>query len=303
MLVRFLIEEFIAEKRYENVTEASIKTSEYNYKHLESFLISEGIEQIKDINSRVAKRYMMKCKENGDKPTTLNSRLKRIKALFNWAVKEQVIEQNPFSDVKKVREDVRINTFTDEEVKEILSYLRRKKRREDSFYAVRNYTVFLTLIGSGIRIGELSNLRWEDFNFDTGQMKVFGKARREANVPLASRLLRELALWKTYCENKFNKTSPYVFVSQANEPLTSNAVKCFFKRLSQAMDFPETRCSAHSCRHYYAKTYIQSGGDIVSLARILRHTSIKTTERYLHFFGNELAEQNEKFNPLNNLNI
>jgi integrase/recombinase XerD len=299
MLVRFLIDEFIAEKRYENVTEQSIKTSEYNYKHLESFLVTQGIEQVKDISPRVAKRYMMFCKDNGDKPTTLNSRLKRIKALFNWAVKEKIIEENPFTEVKKVREDIRIQAFTDEEVKEIISYLRRKKRREDTFYAVRNYTVFLTLIGTGIRLGELVNLRWEDINFETGQMKVFGKARKEANVPLASLLLRELSLWRVYCEEKFNKLSSSVFINQTNQPLTVNAIKCFFKRLGQAMEFPETRCSAHSCRHYYAKTYIQSGGDIVSLARILRHTSIKTTERYLHMFSNELKENNEKFNPLN----
>ncbi|WP_129727954.1 tyrosine-type recombinase/integrase [Ectobacillus funiculus] len=301
MLVRFLIEEFIAEKRYENVTEHSIKTSEYNYKHLEGFLVAQGIEQVNDITPRVAKRYMMYCKENGDKPTTLNSRLKRIKALFNWAVKEKIIEENPFTEVKKVREDARIHTFTDEEVKEIISYLRRKKRREDTFYAVRNYTAFLTLIGTGIRLGELVNLRWEDINFETGQMKVFGKARKEANVPIASSLLRELSLWRVYCEEKFNKLSSNVFVNKTNQSLTDNAIKCFFKRLSQAMEFPETRCSAHSCRHYYAKTYIQSGGDIVSLARILRHTSIKTTERYLHMFSNELKENNEKFNPLNKL--
>ncbi|KLV19212.1 MULTISPECIES: phage integrase SAM-like domain-containing protein [Bacillus] len=89
MLIRFLIDEFIAEKRYENVTEQSIKTSEYNYKHLEGFLI----EQVKDISPRVAKRYMIFCKDSGDKPSTLNSRLKRIKALFNWAVKEKLLKR------------------------------------------------------------------------------------------------------------------------------------------------------------------------------------------------------------------
>jgi len=69
------------------------------------------------------------------------------------------------------------------------------------------------------------------------------------------------------------------------------------------MDFPETRCSAHSCRHYFAKSWIQNGGDISRLAKILRHSSIKTTEKYLHFWGNEVADDNDKFNPLNKLNI
>lgn len=86
----------------------------------------------------------------------------------------------------------RIQAFTDEEVKEIISYLRRKKRKEDTFYAVRNYNVSLSLIGTGIRLGELVYLRWEDINFEPGKMKVFWKARREAIVPLASPLLREL---------------------------------------------------------------------------------------------------------------
>ena len=97
-----MIDEFIAEKRYENVTEQSIKTSEYNYKHLESFLAIQGIEQVKDISSRVAKRYIMFGKDSGDKPTTLNSRLKRIKTLFNWAVKEKIIEKNPFTNEQKI---------------------------------------------------------------------------------------------------------------------------------------------------------------------------------------------------------
>lgn len=79
MLVRFLIEEFIADKRYENVTEHSIKTSEYNYKHLDGFLVAQCIEQVNDITPRVAKRYMMFYKENGDKQTTLNSRLNELK--------------------------------------------------------------------------------------------------------------------------------------------------------------------------------------------------------------------------------
>ncbi|BBN98040.1 hypothetical protein St703_07450 [Sporolactobacillus terrae] len=71
--------------------------------------------------------------------------------------------------------------------------------------------------------------------------------------------------------------------------------------MSEHMDFPQTRCSAHTCRHYFAKKWIQAGGDISTLAKMLRHTIVKTTERYLHFYGNEVAEDNDKFNPLSDL--
>ncbi|MFP3339597.1 site-specific integrase, partial [Micrococcus sp. SIMBA_131] len=88
------------------------------------------------------------------------------------------------------------------------------------------------------------------------------------------KLAGELAYWQIWCKNNFSDLSPYVFVSQNNKPISSNAIKCVFKRLAKVMNFPETRCSPHSCRHYFAKKYIQNGGDIVSLARILRHTNI-----------------------------
>lgn len=299
MLFRFFVDEFITEKRFENLTENSIRTSEFNYQHMEAYLKTQNITQVIDVTPRIAKLYMHYCKNNGDKPSTLNSRLKRLNALFNWGVKENLIPINPFKLIKRVREDVRIHAFSDEEVKQIISYLRRKRRREDSFYTVRNYTIFLTLIGSGIRLGELVNLKWDNINFKTGQMIVFGKARQEANVPISNQLLKELALYRSYCEDNFGNLSSWVFVNTQNKNITPNAVKCFFKRLSQIMEFENTRCSAHSCRHYFAKTYIQSGGDVLSLARILRHSSIKTTERYVHLFSNELKENNEKFNPLN----
>lgn len=135
-------------------------------------------------------------------------------------------------------------------------------------------------------------------------MKVFGKMREEQSIPLDSKLCRELACWREYCLKQFNGSlSEYVFVTRQNKPLSVNGLKCFFKRMSEHMDFPQTRCSAHTYRLHFAKKWIQAGGDISTLAKMLRHTSVKTTERYLHFYDNEVAEDNDKFNPLNNLRL
>lgn len=302
MLIRFAMKEFLSEKEFENLSENTLKGYKMLFDDFLSYCEGNGLERIDDITSRALKSYLNVCKnEKGNNPTSINTKRKQFRAFFNFLVSEGIVDDNPTDNIKRVREDIRIKTFTDDEVKQILSYLRRTKRKEDSFYAVRNYTIFLTLIGTGLRVSELTSLTWSNVDLKNRAIKVFGKMRREESVPLSERLCDELRYWETYCTKTFGKLPQSVFVNNKGVALTANGVKLWFKRLAQKMDFPETRCSAHSCRHYFAKTWIQNGGDISTLARVLRHSSIKTTEKYLQFWGNEVAEDNDKFNPLNRL--
>ncbi|MED4342822.1 tyrosine-type recombinase/integrase [Bacillus licheniformis] len=299
MLIRFAIKEFMAEKEYENLSRNTISAYEMLFDDFTSWADSEGFTRVSDLNSRAMKGYLTRCKvEKGNNPTSLNTKRKQFNTFFNFLVQEEMISSNPMESIKKVKEDIHIKTFTDEEVKEILSHLRRTKRREDTLFAVRNYTIFLTLIGTGLRAGELCSLKWNNVDLINRSIKVFGKARIEQVVPISEQLVRELIFWKEYCLSQFDELSPWVFVTQQNKQFTVNGLKCWFKRLAQMMDFPETRCSAHSCRHYFAKKWIQNGGDISTLSKVLRHSSIKTTEKYLHFWGNEVQEDYDKFNAL-----
>ncbi|RDY72598.1 site-specific integrase, partial [Halobacillus trueperi] len=47
-----------------------------------------------------------------------------------------------------------------------------------------------------------------------------------------------------------------------NKQITTNAVKCFFKRLSKVMEFESSRVSAHTFRHTFARKFIENGGDV-----------------------------------------
>lgn len=300
MNIRLATEEFISEKQFENLSENTLVA----YRRLfESFLAwcdTNGIAQVENVSGRHLKAYLAYCKEErGNNPTSINTKRKQFRAFFNFLLQEKLIEENPTDGVKRVREDIRIKTFTDDEVRQIMSHLRRMKRKEDSFYAYRNYVIFLTLIGTGLRAGELVSLKWNSVDLKRRTVKVFGKRRREESVPLSERVCEELTHWRDYCIVTFGEAPTSVFVTQKGAQLTVNGLKCWFKRMAQKMNFPETRCSAHSCRHYFAKSWIQNGGDISTLAKVLRHTSIKTTEKYLQFWGNEVADDNDRFNPLN----
>ncbi|MBA9088042.1 site-specific recombinase XerD [Fontibacillus solani] len=76
-----------------------------------------------------------------------------------------------------------------------------------------------------------------------------------------------------------------------------------FKKLKHIMNFKDVRLSCHTFRITFAVKCIQNGIDAFTLMRLLRHTDIAMTNRYVRMFGTALKSQNDKFNPLNEINL
>lgn len=108
---------------------------------------------------------------------------------------------------------------------------------------------------------------------------------------------------KQYYDRYFNSPIEYVFVHRDGKQMSYESCKGVFKKLKEVMGFRDVRLSAHTFRHTFAHRYIISGGDVFSLQKILRHSSLSMTEKYLALWGTALYEQNNKFNPLNNMDI
>lgn len=185
----------------------------------------------------------------------------------------------------------------------MLGYLRRIKQRDKTFYAIRDYTIIVFLLGTGVRLGELVNLKWADVDLRSGSAAILGKKRELSSVPLPERLTKELAEFRVYCEQYFNQLGTYVFPTHNNTQLQDESVKTMFKRLKRIMNFKDVRLSCHTFRSTFAVRCIQNGMDAFTLQRLLRHTDISMTNRYVRMFGTALKTQNEKFNPLNDISL
>ena len=72
-----------------------------------------------------------------------------------------------------------------------------------------------------------------------------------------------------------------VFVNRSGQQLTRNGLYKIMDRVGEWASIEDVRCSPHTWRHTFTTTFMQQGGDIYTLSKLLRHSSIATTEEYL----------------------
>lgn len=307
LLLKFAIQEFKDDREYKNLSSRTIKNYLMTLNEFQTYCAEQEVVSVEDVSQSIIKSYLIYCqKDRGNNPTTRNSKLHSIKIFFNHLEEIEVIEskKNPIKKMFYVKEDIQIEAFNDNHINQMLNYYRRIKQREKTFYAYRDYTMIITLLGTGIRLGELINLKWNDVDLRSGTVTVFGKKREQSSIPLAEKLVKELSEFQTFCRQHFEELSDFVFTSdRKNGQLAVDAVKSIFMRLKNAMAFKDVRLSCHTFRHTFAHRMLMNGCDVFTLQKMLRHSQINITQRYLSIWGTALRDQNQKFNPLNNLNI
>ena len=139
----------------------------------------------------------------------------------------------------------------------------------------------ILLLGSGMRIGELSGLRWADVR--DGQVLVRGKGSRERTLAPGQRAMAMLYA--------LPRDGEWVF------PFTLTAIKDRMRRLSKKANIPSFH--PHVMRHTFAHKFLEaSGGDIETLSALLGHENLNTTMIYLRASRRERAlDAQRRFNP------
>lgn len=305
MILKFAIQDFKEDREYKNISQNTIKAYLLTLNEFQKFCAEKEIINVTEVTPQVIKSYVVYLqKERGNNPTTRNTKLRNIKAFFNYLVESEIIEKNPAKKIAMAKTDLKIEVFQDHHIKKMLGYCRRNKQRWQSFHAVRDYMIIVFLIGSGVRVGELVNIQWKDIDLINNVITVFGKKRQQSSIPVTDKLKKELCEYKIYCQQYFkDQELDFVFVDKQNKQMSVNSAKCMFKELKNVMDFKDVRLSAHTFRHTFAHKMLMAGADVFTLQKMLRHTDLKQTMVYVSLWGTALKEQNDKFNPLNTLDI
>lgn len=178
----------------------------------------------------------------------------------------------------------------------------RNAYNTDRSYGFRNYVAFSLMLDSGIRCGELCNLKLEDILEKESLIIVDGKTGRRA-VPITDSTMKLLRAWlKRRNTTKMGQTSKFVFVSKYDERISVNGMGQSFRKMRKK--FGLSAISPHSLRHAFGTFYMRNGGGLENLRSILGHSTYEMTKEYLHMakVGGESAKKElEKVSVLKSL--
>lgn len=148
-------------------------------------------------------------------------------------------------------------------------------------------TIFMLAYGSGLRIGEIANLRVEDI--DSKNMRIFireGKGNKERYTMLSKQSLEMLRIyWSKYRQNKRRGR---IFLSESGAAITVGVIREHFRRYRKKAKLSE-KVTMHTLRHCYATNLIENGATLIQVKELMGHSNIRSTMEYVHVANIDLG--------------
>ena len=254
-----------------------------NYGKLIGYLLDYLKEQhkvlcLEDVQPMYIKAYLMMLHERGAKPQYINDQLKAFKVLFRYLYEEGYTDSILTERIKNVKQPKTIiKTFTEQEVKKMTEYY-----SGHTFMEVRNRLMLMTFFDTGIRVSELINLKLSQVKDE--YILIHGKGDKERVVPKSPLLNKWMFKYLSTRENFFayRRVPENVFLSRNGRPMTTEAIHRVIKIAGKAVGVSkDIRVSPHTCRHTFAQMQLKNGLDLYSLSRLMGHSNISITQRYL----------------------
>lgn len=158
------------------------------------------------------------------------------------------------------------------------------------FSCVDNYkfkTIFMLAYGSGLRIGEIANLRVEDI--DSKKMRIFvreGKGNKERYTILSKQSLEMLRVYWSKCRQ--NKRWGRIFLSESGAAITVGVIREHFRQYRRKARLSE-KVTMHTLRHCFATHLIENGATLIQVKELMGHSNIRSTMAYIHVANIDLG--------------
>lgn len=241
------------------------------------------------------------------KQKTVKRKIASVKAFYNFLEETEIISDNPFRKIKVKFKEMSVlpRVIPREEIEQLLSYMyiHEDKSNEKKYkYWLRDLAVIEILFATGARVYEISNIRTDCINLNTGHINIMGKGGKERCVQIVNKNVLDI-LRKYYGLNQEEiKISGFFFVNSRGDRFTEQSIRLMLKKYT-ALAGIERNITPHMFRHSFATFLIEEGVDVSCVQQILGHSSIKTTQIYIHIAVQKQAEILRKMHPRNKMLI
>lgn len=234
-------------------------------------------------------------------PRSISRVISTLKSFFHFLLLDQYREDNPTDLLESPKSNIKLPVvLAIEEIDQILSVI-----DVSTLEGTRNYAIIETLYSCGLRVSELTNLRFSDLYFDEGFIRVSGKGNKQRLVPISEIATQKISNWLDYRKqiNIKKGNEDIVFISsRRGKALSRITVFHFIKQYAEEAGIKK-EVSPHVFRHSFATHLLERGANIRVIQEMLGHEKITTTEIYTQIDRTFLRQEIIEHHPRNNQSI
>ena len=292
-----MIDSFINYLEYEKRSSAhTVLAYRKDLEQAQDFVnLSFSIDDLSHCTHPDLRAWIIDLVEQGLSQTTVNRKLATLRSFYKFLMRSKIIQKDPTYKLKSLKTPRKLPEFLQETT--ITSVL-EEEVYAPTFEGQRDRMVLEFLYLTGVRLSELTSLKWKDINLYEEQVKVLGKRQKERIIPLTKSLQRNISDYKKVVEAQFNRVEgeDYFIRSSTGEKaypmLIYRIVKHYLDLFAQ-----NSKRSPHLLRHTFATHLLNKGADLNAVKDLLGHANLAATQVYTHNSMEKLKAVFEQAHP------
>ena len=240
------------------------------------------------------------------KQKTVKRKIASIKAFYQYLEEEERMkESNPFTKIRvKFKEAESLpRIIPRNEIEKLLNCMYAiidHSEKKSTIY--RDLTIVEIFFATGARVYEISNLKRQDIDLDNGIIRIFGKGSKERCVQIGNHDILELMKAYYQMNQEVIEQCGFFFVNQQGKRFSEQSIRRMIRKYSCQAGV-SIHITPHMFRHSVATYLLEEGVDIMYIQKLLGHSSIKTTQIYLHIASKKQMEILRERHPRNWMQI
>jgi len=250
-----------------------------------------GVPRWADLDAEHVRHWAAACYRNGLGARSIQRRLSAVRSFFRYLVREAHVRGNPAQDVSPPKAGKRLpDTLDADRMARLLDI------EGDDPLTQRDRAMLELLYSSGLRLAELTGLDLGDVDVHERVVRVTGKGSKERLVPVGSRAIDALEVWRATRGSVAAVGETALFVSRRGTRLKPRSVQARVEHWARRQGI-DTRVYPHLFRHSFASHVLESSHDLRGVQELLGHANIATTQVYTHLDFQHLAQIYDRTHP------
>ena len=267
----------------------------YYDRNLREFIENKGVQDISidTITESLFEEYRFFLKKQGFAAATINRYLCWLSRLMFRAVSQRIIRCNPFENAKYEKEDRKIRFLQKGEVMKLMAMKMNDREAEQA------RLMFVFSCFTGMAISDIENLKYKHIQTAADGQRYIRKERQKTKVEFIVPLHPIAEAIISHCRNEQERNEEHLTVKEKGDSLVFQP-HCSRSVMGKNLSIVGKACgirqrlSYHMARHTFGTICLSAGIPIESIAKMMGHASISSTQIYAQVTDKKISEDMDR---------